>query len=279
MISVLTPDPRFERQNSRRSACRQVPPPRFPGLEPSRKMSVVAEAAHDGGDAHILAGDAIEWEYGMRREMQEIIPNVFLGPYACAKKAKFQYLKDHGITHIVCAREVQEAFFVKANFPDDFRYLVLDLRDGSTESIIPHFPRVRDFLDAALAAGGRVLLHGNAGISRSGALLVSYMMDKFHLPYTEALRLIQLRRFCVSPNEGFQAQLQEYEPIYQAKRQVTEQAGNLQRKRNLEDYDSDDDISNRNPAMYPPAIEAEPLPGHGAYVRNLGNSMDTVQSS
>jgi serine/threonine/tyrosine-interacting protein len=52
-----------------------------------------------------------------------------------------------------------------------------------------------------------VLMHGNAGISRSGALLVSYMMEQYSLPYSEALRLIQMRRFCVSPNEGFQAQL------------------------------------------------------------------------
>jgi hypothetical protein len=29
-----------------------------------------------------------EWEYHMRREMQEIVPNVWLGPYASALKTK-----------------------------------------------------------------------------------------------------------------------------------------------------------------------------------------------
>ena len=35
------------------------------------------------------------------------------------------------------------------------RYLVVDLCDGNTENIIPHFPQVRDFLNTALAAGGK----------------------------------------------------------------------------------------------------------------------------
>lgn len=34
----------------------------------------------------LLAGDSKEWEYAMRRGMQEVIPGVFLGPYAAARK-------------------------------------------------------------------------------------------------------------------------------------------------------------------------------------------------
>ena len=34
----------------------------------------------------VLAGESREWEYSMRRGMQEIIPGVFLGPYASARK-------------------------------------------------------------------------------------------------------------------------------------------------------------------------------------------------
>lgn len=32
----------------------------------------------------------------------------------------------------------------------------------------------------------------------------------------EAFTHVQARRFCVNPNEGFMAQLREYEPIYRA---------------------------------------------------------------
>ena len=32
-----------------------------------------------------------------------------------------------------------------------------------------------------------------------------------------ALHHVQQRRFCIQPNDAFEAQLQEYEPIYQAR--------------------------------------------------------------
>lgn len=42
--------------------------------------------------------------------------------------------------------------------------------------------------------------------------------------YREAFKLVKERRACISPNEGFVAQLAEYEPIYRA-RQSLEQGG------------------------------------------------------
>ncbi|XP_071962222.1 serine/threonine/tyrosine-interacting protein-like isoform X3 [Antedon mediterranea] len=62
-----------------------------------------------------------EWEYCMRREMQEILPNVFLGPYAAATKSKHMQLCQFGISHIICIRHQTEANYVKPNFPDQFR--------------------------------------------------------------------------------------------------------------------------------------------------------------
>ncbi|PIK50576.1 putative serine/threonine/tyrosine-interacting protein [Apostichopus japonicus] len=56
--------------------------------------------------------------YAKRRDMQEIIPGLFLGPYAVAKKDQLQYLQGNGITHIVCVRCPMEAKIIKPNFPD-----------------------------------------------------------------------------------------------------------------------------------------------------------------
>jgi len=44
-----------------------------------------------------------DWKYEMRREMQEVIPGVFLGPYAAAKD--HAALKNNRITHILMIRE------------------------------------------------------------------------------------------------------------------------------------------------------------------------------
>ncbi|XP_031534912.1 serine/threonine/tyrosine-interacting protein isoform X2 [Vicugna pacos] len=144
--------------------------------------------------------DAEEWTYPMRREMQEILPGLFLGPYSSAMKSKLPILQKHGITHIMCIRQNIEANFIKPNFQQLFRYLVLDIADNPVENIIRFFPMTKEFIDGSLQSGGKVLVHGNAGISRR-----------------DAFAYVQERRFCINPNAGFVHQLQEYEAIYLAK--------------------------------------------------------------
>ncbi|XP_043284040.1 serine/threonine/tyrosine-interacting protein-like isoform X2 [Venturia canescens] len=154
----------------------------------------------------------------MRRSMQEVVPGLYLGPYSSASRSKFESLLERGITHIVCVRQDIEAHFIRPNFPDKFKYLVLDIADSATENIIQHFQKVKAFIDEGLNSGGQVLVHGNAGISRSAALVLAYVMETYGLSQTRAYSIVSQRRFCINPNEGFMAQLREYEPIYQAQK-------------------------------------------------------------
>ncbi|KAG8561631.1 hypothetical protein GDO81_015420 [Engystomops pustulosus] len=161
--------------------------------------------------------DAEDWSYPMRREMQEILPGLFLGPYSAAMKSKLSILQKYGITHVVCIRQSIEANFIKPNFQHLFRYLVLDIADNPIENIIRFFPMTKEFIDGCLQSGGKVLIHGNAGISRSAALVIAYIMETFGIKYRDAFTYVQERRFCINPNAGFVHQLQEYEAIYLAK--------------------------------------------------------------
>ncbi|XP_011694638.1 PREDICTED: serine/threonine/tyrosine-interacting protein-like isoform X1 [Wasmannia auropunctata] len=159
-----------------------------------------------------------EWTYTMRRHMQEVVPGVFLGPYSAASRSKMQSLLEHGITHIVCVRHAIEANLIRPNFPNTFKYLVLEIADTIMENIIQHFKKVKAFIDEALSSNGRVLVHGNAGISRSAALVLAYVMQTYEVSQMRAYSIVQQRRFCINPNEGFMNQLREYEPIYQAEK-------------------------------------------------------------
>jgi len=164
-----------------------------------------------------------DWEYTMRRTMQEIVPNVFLGPYRAAVRSMFDYLKEHGITHIICIRHPLQANLIRANFPDHFKYLVLDIIDSHEQRIIHYFKEVKEFIDECLQLQGKVLMHGDGGMSRSAALMIAYMMETYGLPYKEAFGYVQQRRYCINPNEGFIRQLMEYEPIYMARYQQHQQ--------------------------------------------------------
>lgn len=48
-----------------------------------------------------------EWRYEMRREAQEILPGLLLGPFQ--PSVKLPILQSLGITHILCIAETREA--------------------------------------------------------------------------------------------------------------------------------------------------------------------------
>ncbi|XP_032772726.1 serine/threonine/tyrosine-interacting protein-like [Rattus rattus] len=161
--------------------------------------------------------DAEEWTYPMRREMQEVLPGLFLGTYSSAMQSKLPILQKHGITHIICIWQNIEANVTKPNFQQLFRYLVLDIADNPVENVICFFPMAKEFIDRSLQNGGKVLVHGNAGISRSAAFVIAYIMEAFGMKYRDAFAYVQERKFCINPDAGFVHQLQEYEAIYLAK--------------------------------------------------------------
>ena len=47
-----------------------------------------------------------EWSYEMRRDMQQILPGLYIGPYVITRSQ--EYLLSKGISHILCLRDVNE---------------------------------------------------------------------------------------------------------------------------------------------------------------------------
>lgn len=56
-----------------------------------------------------------------------------------------------------------------------------------------------------------MLVHCAAGISRSSALLIGYLMRKYGMTYEQAEKQLLERRRIIKPNAGFQQQLRQYE--------------------------------------------------------------------
>jgi len=79
----------------------------------------------------------MEWTYEMRRQMQEIVPSLFLGPYGAAKD--FDSLRDKGVTHVLIVRSTLERR-LDPKFPEYFRYHIVELPEGPTEDLILYFP-------------------------------------------------------------------------------------------------------------------------------------------
>lgn len=76
----------------------------------------------------------------------------------------------------------------------------------------PHFGEVSEFLEAAVAGGGCVFVHCHQGISRSASLVAAWLMSKRGFPSRDAaIAHLVKRRWLVSPNSGFRAQLLEWQ--------------------------------------------------------------------
>ncbi|CAK9054098.1 Serine/threonine/tyrosine-interacting protein A (Inactive tyrosine-protein phosphatase STYX-A) [Durusdinium trenchii] len=159
-----------------------------------------------------------DWVYTKKREAQEIIPGLWLGPFGAARDQEF--LKRVHITDALVVRAPEEARIICPKYPDFIHYEVLECRDNPFENIIRFFPNVKQLLDGVLARGGRILVHGNAGMSRSAALVVAYVMEKFNLPSDQAHTYVLTRRHCISINEGFRNQIREYEMLHRVQLQV-----------------------------------------------------------
>lgn len=160
----------------------------------------------------LFAGET-DWEYSFRREMQEIIPGLFLGPYASVSSKKRQQLIDLGITHIVCVRGSDEAGVIRENFKDIFKYFTIDLDNNLPQPMIPLFKQVNSFIDDAFRDNGKILVHGNNGSLLSPTFVIAYIIARTDMNAKEALKYVMKRRFCVYPPEHMMQQLDDFVPI------------------------------------------------------------------
>lgn len=152
-------------------------------------------------------GAVLEWRYEQRREMQEILPSIFLGPYSATRN--LQELQKAGITHIVSLWDMSESKILKLHHQEHFQYLQLEISDAATQNLITLFPAVKRFIDQAiLCENGKVLVNCMSGISRSPAFVVAYLMEATGMEYDTVYRYVQNKRFCMNPNPGFRHQLE-----------------------------------------------------------------------
>lgn len=83
--------------------------------------------------------------------------------------------------------------------------------DTDSTNILEHFVPTADFIDAALRKGQNVLVHCQAGVSRSTTLLAAYLMRNHGLNVEQAVERIRSVRPQVEPSEFFMMQLELFE--------------------------------------------------------------------
>ena len=88
------------------------------------------------------------------------------------------------------------------------RHLYIQLNDHEDASLQPHLTTFKQFMSQCHAhLGHRVLVHCDAGVSRSASLVIAFLMHSQQMTFVDALAHVQRCRPSVSPNRGFLRQL------------------------------------------------------------------------
>ncbi|KAG9349471.1 hypothetical protein JZ751_027916 [Albula glossodonta] len=101
---------------------------------------------------------------------------------------------------------------VENSFPDLFVYKTLNILDLPDTIITSYFEECSQFIDQAKAEKGVVLIHCNAGVSRSASVVIGYLMSRDRLSFVEAFASVKRARPAICPNPGFLEQLKNYNP-------------------------------------------------------------------
>lgn len=132
--------------------------------------------------------------------MDQIIDNLYLGGIAGAFDP--DYLRGRGITHILSLLDRPLPEEHVCNFKYMFVY-ALDLYDTD---LLQEMEKSLAFIDEGIRDGA-VLVHCQAGASRSATVVAAYVMRRFSMDTLTAMELLKKQRSIVKPNEGFLRQL------------------------------------------------------------------------
>uniref|UniRef100_H3DD43 Dual specificity protein phosphatase 2 n=1 Tax=Tetraodon nigroviridis TaxID=99883 RepID=H3DD43_TETNG len=134
----------------------------------------------------------------------ELLPFLYLG--SAFHSSRRETLTAAGITAVLNVSSTCPNFF-----EGEFRYLQLTVEDSLATDIRACFSTAIAFIDSVKQSGGRVLVHCQAGISRSATICLAYLMHTQRVKLDEAFDFVKQRRQVISPNLAFMGQLLQFE--------------------------------------------------------------------
>ncbi|XP_026883765.2 dual specificity protein phosphatase 2 [Electrophorus electricus] len=134
----------------------------------------------------------------------EILPFLFLG--SAHHSSRRETLERCGITAVLNVSSSCPNLF-----EEELRYMTLRVEDSLAADIRVLFPEAIQFIDSVKESGGCVLVHCQAGISRSATICLAYLIHAQRVRLDEAFDFVKRRRQVISPNLAFMGQLLQFE--------------------------------------------------------------------
>uniref|UniRef100_A0A8C3WJG7 Dual specificity phosphatase 21 n=1 Tax=Catagonus wagneri TaxID=51154 RepID=A0A8C3WJG7_9CETA len=136
--------------------------------------------------------------------LSQITSSLYIGNGAAAN-SKLMLSTNHITTVINVSMEVANIFF------EGIQYVHVPVADAPTSRLYDFFDPIADQIHSVEMKQGRTLLHCAAGVSRSAALCLAYLMKYHSMSLLDAHTWTKSCRPIVRPNNGFWEQLIHYE--------------------------------------------------------------------
>ena len=115
----------------------------------------------------------------------------------------------------LASEQIQYIVNVTSHVPlyhaEQMRYCHLPADDTQKQNLFDYFEQAYAFIRQAIEKDGKVLVHCVAGISRSPAIVISFLMRYAHMSMNDAYELVKSKRTIIAPNLNFMGQLLQYE--------------------------------------------------------------------
>ncbi|KAL8766190.1 MAG: hypothetical protein Q9209_006955 [Squamulea sp. 1 TL-2023] len=178
----------------------------------------------------------VHWKYESRRNAQQVLPFLFLGPITAARDVNF--LQSQGITMLLAVRDIKSvhAKILGSKVALELGIPCSTVDTSSSQELIAAFPRGIAAINTHLSnmykqsqtnsetdmAGspGKVLVFCESGNERSAAMVVAYLMAMYSMNHIKAIQLVHNQRFSVAFDDSMKHLLKTYDHILQAKRDV-----------------------------------------------------------
>jgi len=138
-------------------------------------------------------------------QMSQILPFLYLGNERDA--GNLQTLKDLNITYILNVTSHLRPHFESHGI----QYKTIPVTDSGHQNLRKYFEDAIEYIDEARKNGANILIHCQAGVSRSATVTIAYLLKHSTLTMTDAYRYVKQKRAIISPNFNFMGQLMEFE--------------------------------------------------------------------
>jgi protein-tyrosine phosphatase len=139
--------------------------------------------------------------------MTKITSYLYLGNESDAKNEEL--LKKEGINSILN---------VTKNIPcylNDINYKRISVNDSCDQNLRAYFEETYEFIEECARTNSKVLVHCQAGISRSPTIVIAYLMRKTNRKMNDIYQEVANKRNIIGPNIVFMSQLYDYEEFLQ----------------------------------------------------------------